>query len=143
MGVELRSKEAYLKLLDYVLSHLGKRGSKVGDRLIELKPSIIQESKQTIITNFSHLAELLSRDSEHLARFIFKESGKPGMIEGERLVISGKVSPDEVAKLLQMYFREFVKCPVCEGVDTAIVSEKRFRFITCEVCGAKNPVRKI
>jgi translation initiation factor 2 subunit 2 len=49
----------------------------------------------------------------------------------------------EIVKLLQLYFREFVRCPVCGGVDTQIVSEKRFRFLVCEVCGAKSSIRKI
>ncbi|MCL7389060.1 MAG: hypothetical protein LZ173_03885 [Thaumarchaeota archaeon] len=42
-----------------------------------------------------------------------------------------------------MYVKEFVKCPICGGLDTKIIAEKRFRFLLCEVCGAKSSVRKI
>lgn len=143
VGIDIASRDGYEQLLDLALAQVGKRVAKGGDRVLELKPNVLQEARQTIITNFKQVAETLNRDPDHVARFIFKESGKPGMIDGERLIISGKVTKEEIAKLLQMYFKEFVKCPVCGGVDTLIVSEKRFRFIVCEVCGAKNPVRKI
>jgi translation initiation factor 2 subunit 2 len=141
--VDISSKESYLKLLDNLYSRLGSRAAKSGDRTIELAPTILHEQKQTVITNFRQLAEMLNREPEHIARFIFKETGRPGTIERDRLVISGKMTDAEIVKLLQLYFREFVRCPVCGGVDTQIVSEKKFRFLVCEVCGAKSSIRKI
>ncbi|MEM2040680.1 MAG: hypothetical protein QXI52_02030 [Nitrososphaerota archaeon] len=141
--VDIRSKESYLMMLDYVYSRLGSRAGKGGDRMIELVPTVLHEQKQTIITNFRQLAESMNREPEHLARFIFKETGRPGTVEKDRLIISGKMTDAEIARLLQLYFREFVRCPVCGGVDTEITSEKRFRFLVCEVCGAKSSIRKI
>lgn len=141
--VDLRSKDQYLLLLDNLYSKLGSRTSKSGDRAIELVPTVLHEQKQTIITNFRQLAESLNREPEHLARFIFKETGRPGIVEKDRLVIGGKMTDAEIARLLQLYFREFVRCPVCGGVDTVIISEKRLRFLICEVCGAKSSIRKI
>lgn len=142
-GLELNTREAYLKLLENVLSSIKKVAAKSGDRTLELIPTIMQTSKHTAITNFKHLAETLNREPEHLARFIFKETGKPGMVEDERLTIQGKLSNEEIKRLLEIYIKEFVKCPVCGGLDTKIVAEKRFRFLQCDVCGAKSSVRKI
>lgn len=141
--MELSSKEVYLKLLDNVLASISRISTKSGDRTLELRPTIMQTTKNTIITNFKSIAETLNRDVEHLARFIFKETGKPGMIEGERLTIHGKLTNEEIKRLLEIYVKEFVKCPICGGVDTKIVAEKRFRFLQCDVCGAKSSVRKI
>lgn len=143
MVMDLSKKESYVFLLDRALAEIRPLEGRRGDRLIELKPQVIQEQKYTIITNHRQIAQQINRDPSHLARFIFKEMGRPGTVEGDRLVISGKLSNEELARVLQIYHREFVKCPVCGGVDTRIVSEKRFRFLVCEVCGAKSPVRKI
>mgnify|MGYP000125262514 CR=1 FL=1 len=141
--VDISTKEAYLKLLERVMVEVKSIASKSGDRVLELRPTIMQTAKHTIITNFGHLAETLNRDPQHLARFIFKESGKPGVLEGERLTIQGKLSNEEIKRLLEIYMKEFVKCPVCGGVDTRIEAEKRFRFLQCDICGAKSSVRKI
>ncbi|MCD6536653.1 MAG: hypothetical protein J7K49_06460 [Thaumarchaeota archaeon] len=116
---------------------------KVGDRLVVLNPEILHESRRTIIMNFKDMAEKLNRDPQHLARFIFKESGKPGSLEGERLIIQGRLMNEEFRRLIELYVKEFVKCPICGGLDTRIVSEKRLRFLVCEICGAKSSVRKI
>ena len=141
--MDLSKKEGYLFLLERVLAEVKPLGTKMGDRLIELKPQVIHEQRHTIITNHRQIAQQMNREATHLARFIFKETGRPGTLEGERLVLSGKLTNEELARVLQIYHKEFVKCPLCGGMDTKIVSEKRFRFLVCEVCGAKNPVRKI
>lgn len=139
----MRTREGYLRLLDKVMANLPHTIGKAGDRLIVLNPEILHESRRTIITNFKDLAEKLNRPPEHLARFIFKESGKPGSIEGERLIIQGRLSNEEFRRLIELYVKEFVKCPICGGLDTRIISEKRLRFLICEVCGAKSSVRRI
>ncbi|MCS7145227.1 MAG: translation initiation factor IF-2 subunit beta [Aigarchaeota archaeon] len=141
--MDLSSRAAYEKLLERVLSRVQSRGTDRGERTISLTPEIMHEQKQTIILNFRQLADALGREPQHLARFIFKETGRPGTLDSERATLSGRVSDEELGKLLQLYFKEFVKCPVCGGIDTKIVSEKRFRFLVCEICGAKTPIRKI
>lgn len=139
----IKTKEGYIKILDEVMSKLPQTIGKVGDRLIVLNPEILHESRRTIVTNFKDIAEKLNRKPQHLARFIFKESGKPGSLEGERLIIQGRLMNEEFRRLIELYVREFVKCPICGGLDTKIVSEKRLRFLVCEICGAKSSVRKI
>ncbi|MEM2910749.1 MAG: translation initiation factor IF-2 subunit beta [Nitrososphaerota archaeon] len=141
--VDISTKEAYLRMLERVMAEVKTVTGKSGDRVLELRPTIMQTAKHTIITNFRHLAETLNRDPQHLARFIFKESGKAGVLEGERLTIQGKLSNDEIRRLLEIYLKEFVKCPVCGGIDTKIEAEKRFRFLQCDICGAKSSIRKI
>lgn len=138
-----RSKEGYLKLLETVMGSLPQTLGKAGDRVLVVNPTLLHESRRTIITNFTEIAKTLNRDPHHLARFIFKELGKPGTLEGERLLIQVKLTNEELRRLLELYVKEFVKCPLCGGLDTKIVAEKRFRFLVCEVCGAKSPVRRI
>lgn len=139
----IRRKEGYVKILDEVISKLPRSAAEVGDRTLILNPEILHESRRTMVLNFKDIAEKLNRKPSHLAKFIFKESGKPGSVEGERLIVQGRLSNEELRRLLELYVKEFVKCPICGGLDTKIVSEKRLRFLVCEICGAKNPVRKI
>ncbi|MEM0079442.1 MAG: translation initiation factor IF-2 subunit beta [Nitrososphaerota archaeon] len=139
----VKTREGYEKLLDNVMGKLPQTLGKIGDRVLVVNPIIYHEAHRTIITNFTQIAETINREASHLARFILKESGKAGIVEGERLIIQGKLSNEEFRKLLGLYVKEFVKCPVCGGLDTKIVAEKRFRFLLCEVCGAKSSIRKI
>lgn len=132
----------YLELLKRAYKNLLKT-SKSGERELYVKPNITHLAKNTVINNFSLIASILNRDAEHIARFFFKETGKPGTVEGEKLIIHGKIGSEEIGKLLELYIKEFVKCPICSSPDTKIIREKRFRFILCEACGAKSSVRKI
>ncbi|MDW8041330.1 MAG: hypothetical protein RMJ75_00795 [Nitrososphaerota archaeon] len=141
--MELRGRESYELLLERVRLQLRSKSSASGEREIALRPSLFQDERRTIVLNFRQLAGSLAREPEHIARFVFKESGKPGTLEGDRLILNGKIGDQEFARLLQLYFKEFVKCPICGGIDTQILREKKFRYLVCEACGARSPVRKI
>ena len=140
---KIRTREGYLEILDEILSALPRSATGAGDRAIILNPEILHESRRTVVLNFKDMAERLNRSPQHLAKFIAKESGKPSSIEGERLIVQGRLTNEELRRLLELYVREFVKCPICGGLDTRIVAERRLRFLVCEICGAKSPVRKI
>ena len=140
---KIRTREGYLEILDEILSALPRSATGAGDRAIILNPEILHESRRTVVLNFKNMAERLNRSPQHLAKFIAKESGKPSSIEGERLIVQGRLTNEELRRLLELYVREFVKCPICGGLDTRIVAERRLRFLVCEICGAKSPVRKI
>ncbi|MCS7094846.1 MAG: hypothetical protein NZ988_03430 [Thaumarchaeota archaeon] len=141
--MELRGRASYELLLERVRLQLRTKSSASGEREIALRPSLFHDERRTIVMNFRQLANSLNREPEHIARFVFKESGKPGTLEGDRLILNGKIGDQEFARLLQLYFKEFVKCPICGGIDTQIQREKKFRYLVCEVCGARSPVRKI
>jgi translation initiation factor 2 subunit 2 len=136
-------RDLYLRLLDNVLSQVSRSTVRSGDRSLELRPQIVVAAKNTYVTNLGQLAKTLNREPEHLSRFILKETGRAGTLEGERLAIQGVLAAEELRKLLEVYLKEFVKCPTCGGIDTRIVAEKRFRFLVCDACGARNPVRRI
>ncbi len=136
-------RDSYLQLLENVLAQVSKTVAKTGDRSLDLRPQLAAAAKNTYITNLGQIGRTLRRETSHVARFILKETGRAGALEGDRLAIQGNITPEEVKKLLDVYIREFVKCPTCGGIDTRITAEKRFRFLVCDACGAKNPVRRI
>ncbi|HIQ28988.1 MAG TPA: translation initiation factor IF-2 subunit beta [Candidatus Caldiarchaeum subterraneum] len=143
MVVDMAKKDMYVRLLDTVLDRVAKSVTKSGDRELVLRPVLIHGGRNVILSNLKQIAEALNREPEHIARFMLKETGRAGAVEEDRLVIQGRITPEEVRRLIELYVKEFVKCPICGGIDTRLVSEKKFRFVVCEVCGAKNPVRKI
>jgi len=143
LTVNLTSNETYLRLLERAISKVSKDVTMAGDRIIEIKPNLVFDAKNTVLTNLAQIAKSLNREPEHFARFLLKETGRAGAVSDERLTIQGRLTADEMKKLIELYVKEFVRCPVCNGIDTRIVSEKRFRFLVCDACGAKNPVRRI
>jgi translation initiation factor 2 subunit 2 len=56
-------------------------------------------------------------------------------------VFQGRFTQEILGKALNVYVRDCVICPVCRSPDTRIVREERLRFLMCEACGAKSPVR--
>lgn len=114
------------------------------ERRLEIpSPQTIIEGNRTFITNFTDLANTMRRDPKHLSRFLFRELAKPGYIDGNRLILQGKVLKSLVEKKIDAYMKEFVYCGECGKPDTHLEKEGRIYFLKCEACGAKQVVRKI
>ncbi len=143
VDLDITSKEFYIKLLDNVMLKVSRERTVTGDRVLELRPNLVYDTKNTIITNINQLAKTLNREPSHFARFLLKETGRAGSVTDDKLIIQGKMTSEETKRLLDLYIKEFVRCPVCNGIDTRIISQKRFRFLICDTCGAKSPVRRI
>lgn len=106
-------------------------------------PRTIIQGNRTFITNFTEIANSIRRNPKHLSKFLFRELAKPGNIDGNRLVLQGKVIRSLVEKKIDNYVKEFVNCKECNKPDTNLVKEDRIIFMKCEACGAKHAVRRI
>jgi len=115
------------------------------DKRLEIPaPQVLTQGTQTIISNFGEIANVLRRDPKHLAKFLFRELAKPGQIDkNSRLILQGKVYKQLIEKKLEEYIKEFVQCKECKKLDTILIKEKRYFFMKCEACGAKETIRKI
>jgi hypothetical protein len=58
----LSSREYYLMLLDNVLAKTSKQAASAGDRVIELRPSLVFDAKNTILSNLGQLSKTLNRE---------------------------------------------------------------------------------
>lgn len=132
--------ESYDKLLEsaYKKVKVVKQGS---ERFEIPKVEGRVSGKTTIITNITQIANYLRRPLEQIAKFLQKELATPGKIDGERLILSAKVSSAKVNEKIQMYAKQFVMCNECGKPDTETVSEKGIKFKHCLACGAKSPIR--
>ena len=110
------------------------------ERFEVLKVEGHHEGSRTVISNFCAIASCLRRDSEHLAKFLFKELATSGYVPGDRLILDRKLSSKSVNEKIEKYVNKFVLCPKCKKPDTELVCENGHDFIRCLACGAKKPV---
>jgi len=133
---------SYDELLERGYSLLPKRRKRSqGERFVLPSFEVSKVGKMVYIHNFKEVADLLNRDPPVLLRFILREIALPGVYENGVAVIHGEVSPQTLNKLLERFFNEYVKCPVCNAPDTFLVKEKKFMYIKCMACGAVSPVK--
>lgn len=104
---------------------------------------IIIQGTRTFITNFTEITNSIRRKPKHLAKYLFRELAKPGHIEGNRLILQGRVIKSLIDKKINDYVKEFVCCNECNRPDTHFEKEGRITFLKCEACGAKQVVRRI
>lgn len=100
------------------------------------------QGNQTIIRNFSFVAEKLRRDPKLLMKYMTKELAAPGSIEGPRLILQGRFSDRVINDRLNNFVRELVLCHECKKPDTRIVDVGHgVKMIICEACGARRPAK--
>lgn len=131
----------YDALLERAFSQLPKLSEEVSDFKIPVADAIPQGNK-TIIRNFSQIADVARRDMKEFARFISKEFAAPASVEEGRLIISKKVSNEEINEKIKKYFNTYVICKECHKPDTRFENiERGFVTIVCEACGARYTVK--
>ncbi len=98
---------------------------------------------RTIIKNFVSSCKYIRRDEKMVAKYLFKEIGTQGYIDGENLVLLGKFSNKVINEKFNRFVKNYVLCPICSKPDTILIKENRVMFIKCEACGARNSVKPI
>lgn len=101
------------------------------------------QGNQTIIKNFSQIAERLRRDPNHILKFLAKELATPAGLDGARAILQTKLSQKMVQQKLDVYVVDYVFCKECKSPDTKLIKEDRITFLKCEACGAKSPKKAI
>ena len=98
------------------------------------------EGNKTIISNFGPIVNCTRRKPEHIAKFIFKELATSGEISGERLILTRKITSQQITEKLRQYYDCFVLCQNCKKPDTELIEENGHVFLKCMACGAKRAV---
>lgn len=99
--------------------------------------SFNQGSSQTIIKNFTDVANTLDRDTAHLMKYIMGEAGTSGDLDGPRLILKTRKTQDFLNQKLEVYVNKFVLCEQCGKPDTEFRREEGVLRIKCKACGAK------
>ena len=134
--------KSYKEMLEEARNKISTKVAKVSRLEVPESRTEIQGNR-TFIVNFIDIANSIRRDPKHLAKYLFRELAKPGHIDGNRLVLQGKVIKSLIDSKIQNYIKEFVYCPECNRPDTHFEKEERIIFLKCEACGAKHVLRRI
>lgn len=132
--------ESYEKLLDKAYNQV-KAVSGSTERFEIPKVEGFFEGKKTILTNIPQIASHLRRDENQFLKFLLKELAVKGIIEGDRIIITGKVSSKTINPKIERYVEEFVLCKECKKPDTELIKENKQTVLHCLACGAKHPIR--
>jgi translation initiation factor 2 subunit 2 len=101
------------------------------------------EGNKTIITNFKQICSYIRRDLNQVLKYLLKELASPGVMKGDRLILTRKISSSIINEKIKLYVQEYVICKECQKPDTEIMKEDRLFFIHCLACGAKKSISKI
>jgi translation initiation factor 2 subunit 2 len=139
MTSEKEQDEKYEGLLDKLYSQV--KQVKTTERFEIPKVEGMVEGSKTIVTNFSQICSLFSRDCEHVSKFLSRELAAQAIIDHERIIFNRKLLSAQINDKIKAYAEEFVICKECGKPDTELVKEKGFVFLKCLACGAKHSVR--
>ena len=89
------------------------------------------------------VAEGLNRDPQHLLKFLLRELGTAGNLEGGRAILQGKFTHYLINERLEDYVERYVICHECNRPDTRIIREGRIFLLKCAACGATAPLKPL
>ncbi|MEM5771227.1 MAG: translation initiation factor IF-2 subunit beta [Candidatus Aenigmatarchaeota archaeon] len=126
-------------------------------KAIEKLPSVVENSdrfkipesevtysgKLTIIKNFNQIVNILRRDPNHLAKFLFKELAIPGKIEENKLILQKIFTKEKIDEKIREYCKIYIFCNECGKPDTKLFKKGNIYFIKCEACGAERSVPRV
>jgi translation initiation factor 2 subunit 2 len=112
------------------------------ERLVIPLAEVSYQGNQTIIKNFSQIAQVLRRDTNHLMKFLTKELAAPGS-SNDKATFQAKLPQKIIQQKIEVYVRDYVVCKECKRPDTKLIKEDRLTFLVCEACGAKISVKSI
>ncbi len=113
------------------------------ERFEVLKVKGHHEGTKTIITNFGQIVTCIRRNPDHLMKFLNKELASSSEIRGERLILSRKLSSNDINNKIEKYIKRFVLCHKCRKPDTELENVKGKVFLKCLACGERYEVHKI
>lgn len=131
----------YLENLDRALKHLPEiKGS--GERFVIPEPKLLTEGKTTVLENFAAIVDKLNREPEHIFKFLLRELGTAGKIDGSRAIFQRRLTGGMISELINAYVKEYVTCSECGRPDTHLIKSERVLTLRCDACGAHRPVTK-
>ncbi|MHA1804736.1 MAG: translation initiation factor IF-2 subunit beta [Promethearchaeota archaeon] len=124
----------YEKLLEKAYDEVPENVKRM-DRFEIPKVELRYEGKNTFITNFSKIINVLNRNERHFLGVFLKKVGTMGEIRGQMLFMKGKYKPEVLNRLLEDYTKTYVLCKICNRPDTLLSKEGKKQYLTCTACG--------
>lgn len=137
-----RMPDEYEKLLDRALKQI-PHTSPGEDRFKIPEPEVDVTGNRTTLRNLKDIADALNREPTHLMRYLLREVGTAGNLDGVKGLFQGKFEVDVLRDRVNRYVEEFVICPECGKPDTKIMKQGRAHLLKCEACGARHSVKGV
>jgi translation initiation factor 2 subunit 2 len=132
--------DEYLALLDKARAQLPEiRAS--GERWSVPPAELISEGRMTVLRNFRDIVNEVRRDEMHVAKYILQAIGTAGQVDGDRLIMTGRIEQSQVDGRIHDYVATYVRCAECGAPDTHLEKDGRVQVLKCDACGAHSPVK--
>lgn len=103
-------------------------------------PDVRQEGHATVFENFQSICGELSREEDHLLKFLQDELGTSAHIdESRRARLTGEFDEGRIREAVEAYTDQYVICSECGLPDTEIEREQGAEILHCTACGARSP----
>ncbi len=143
--MDMRSKEAYIKMINEAYKKLPEYGLRV--KAARFKPPHVQlfyqGKNKTVFANFKEVAEYINRDPDVIRKFLAHELATPATPSDGRLILHTRIDLQTLQNTVNFFIKRYVKCPMCEGYDTQLIKKGKALIIKCSICGAESPVPPI
>jgi translation initiation factor 2 subunit 2 len=104
-------------------------------------PDLRTEGNVTVFENFQEILDTVSRDAEHLQKFLQDEFGTSAQIDDRgRARLTGEFNESRVGEAIEAYVEAYVICPECGLPDTKLTQEQGAELLECDACGARSSV---
>ena len=94
----------YLANLDRALKHLPEVKSS-GERFVVPEPKLLTEGKTTVLENFAVIVDKLNREQSHIFKFLLRELGTAGKIDGSRAIFMRRLTTGMISELINAYVK--------------------------------------
>jgi len=134
--------------VDEYLASLDRALSKMPDDVVSRtrftipEVRVLAEGKTTVLENFTTIVDTINRKPDHFFKFLVRELGTAGKIDGNRLIFQGRFTSEQISSQINAYVDEYVMCSECGRPDTELVKSERILMLKCDACGAIRPVKK-
>ncbi|MDN5358489.1 MAG: translation initiation factor 2 subunit 2 [Candidatus Diapherotrites archaeon] len=140
--VKLPEELEYERLLDRLYEKLPEEAKK--PMRFEMPRAAVEiHGKTTLIRNAAQIAQIFRRDLNHFFKYITREMGTTGSIEGSAIRLKGRFGPATIQRKVEQYAKDYVLCPVCGKPDTHFIELRGVRMLKCEACGAVSPIPEL
>ena len=99
------------------------------------KISCTDQKGKTVINNIDAIAKAINRDPKKMIDYFKKRVGTGMTFKDGKVMISKKITTDELEKLLFEFIEYFVLCPTCRNPETILASTTSGKIeMSCKAC---------
>ena len=135
----------YEQLLTRLMARVKEWRKDEPKKKLSVPPLLVSRGgRRVALLNFMDVCKRLKRPPQHLLLFTSVELGTTCTVNSaNHLLVRGKYNQNQFEKLILEYCEKFVICPECRSVETILIRDGRFTYLSCDNCLSRPVVEKI